>query len=274
MTGLIPQFCVKMTIDNISVNDDFWIQFKDALISFGGKALPKDIHYTISFEANSPYLNFHITKNVSNQRNKPQIKILKISKQTLLEVQEKIAYTVLSNLLEPLKIEDLKMDCQYFSLNNLLNSNKVELFENRIIECFRDISKIRKKTRLKIRGDVEKSLINIGESEELTSIIENDLSIFSSDSGNNEAGIVFFNDDEVLLVIWICGICYTIKENIKLLDLLLSIIPEKTAKSLIWKTKRGIIAIKSATSYEEIKHLDKPVLLKQIHPSAPSFKEA
>ncbi len=71
------------TFDYFSINKKFWIKLSNRLISFGCDALPNNVHFTIGFDERSPDINFHITKNTSDAKNKPQIKIFVTNKKEL-----------------------------------------------------------------------------------------------------------------------------------------------------------------------------------------------
>src|ERR1700743_1741142 len=78
---------MNTTINHISFEDSLWIKFSEELISFGHKGLPSDVHFTISFDPRNEDINFHITRNVSNQLNKPKITIACIHKELFKELQ-------------------------------------------------------------------------------------------------------------------------------------------------------------------------------------------
>ena len=69
------------------------------------------------------------------------------------------------------------------------------------------------------------------------------------------------SDYSIYNVLRIQGEWYTIRKDIKPVDLLLSVVNPSLAKLLLWKTKRAISAIITAESYEDIKHLNNPILL-------------
>ena len=47
-----------------------WVQLNPHLLSFGHKNLPKDVHFTISWNGEKD-IDFHLTRNVFNKDDKP-----------------------------------------------------------------------------------------------------------------------------------------------------------------------------------------------------------
>ena len=68
---------------NISLENIFWFEVKEYLMSFGLNELPKNIHYTIAFNPSSEYINLHISKNTNIKTDKPRITIAAIKKTDL-----------------------------------------------------------------------------------------------------------------------------------------------------------------------------------------------
>ena len=61
-----------------------WVQINPHLLSFGYKSLPKDVHFTISWNGEK-YIDLHLTRNVSDKDDKPCIPILKIEQEEMEE---------------------------------------------------------------------------------------------------------------------------------------------------------------------------------------------
>ena len=93
-------------MESISINDWFWFQLKNYLISFDYQDLPKGIHFTIAFNENSKFINLHLTKNIKqkkeSQENKknPRIDICIISKNDFIKIVPKVSLVFLNQILE------------------------------------------------------------------------------------------------------------------------------------------------------------------------------
>jgi hypothetical protein len=252
-------------IDNISINDIFWIQFREHLLSFGFKGLPKDTHFTIVFDDKNPDINLHATKNVSNSKDKPQIKIVVIDKILLEEVIPSLTLLFLNKILQPLDMDEFKSKhkhgLKFISFDTLECLGTYSMTERVLINSFKDIAKFRQKTRLKIKGDIANRLEAIASSEDLQSLILKNMVELSNEFKKPVDGGIIISEENYLQVIRINDRWFTFRTDIKLFDILTAIVNPKLARHLIWKTKRALVAVKNADNYTDIKHLNKPVRL-------------
>ncbi|MBI1184146.1 hypothetical protein GC194_07735 [bacterium] len=255
------------TIDHISVNDLFWIQFKSHLISFGFKGLPDGIHFTIGFDSRTPDANLHVTKNHSDPKDKPKIKIFVIDKALLEEIAPSLSLSMLNSLLEPIDIDNLqlesKSDLGFISFNNIENSALSAISEQKLIDSFKDISRFRKKSRLKIKGNFEERLENFVQDneyqQEMMKKLER-LDLTEEFKSPVEGGIILTSDN-ILYVIRINALWYTFKTDLKFSDIFTGIMDARLVRHLIWKTKRAIIQVKNAETYLDTKKYDNPIRL-------------
>lgn len=256
------------TIDYISINDIFWIQFKSQLISFGFKGLPEGTHFTISFDERSPDINFHVTKNATYLKDKPQIKIVVIDKQLLEDVAPSLTLLMLNKILKPLVMKELKAKYDYklgfISFDSLQNSQVSFVTEQLLIESFKDISRFKRKTRLKVDGDINMGLENFAKSEHLQQTLLDNIVELSDEFEKYVEGGMVLTEDNTLQVIKINERWFTIRTDIKLYDILCVFVNPKIARHLVWKTKRALVAVKYAKKYSDTENLNKPVrLIKQ-----------
>lgn len=253
------------TIDHISINDVFWVQFKSHLVSFGFKGLPDNIHFTIGFDDRSPDINLHITKNVADQTNKPKIRIACIDKILLEEIVPSLSVAMLNKFLQPIDLEELKRkydyDLGFISLDSFEHSDRYSLTEQKLIDSFKDISKFKRKTRLKIQGDIENRLEAFSTSEEMQSLLLDNMVELTTEFQKPVDGGMIISEDSTLQVIRLNDKWFTLRTDLKPFDLLTTFINSKLANHLIWKTKRALVNIKNAETYADIQPLDKPVRL-------------
>lgn len=258
------------TIDHISINDIFWIQFKSHLISFGFKGLPEDTHFTVGFDDRSPDINFHVTKNSVDPKDKPQIKIVIIDKQLLEEDTPPLTLAMLNKMLKPLNMEELKAkydyDLGFISFDSLQNSEASSLTKQRLIDSFKDISRFRRRTRLKVEGDIDMRLESFATSKELQKSILGNIVELSEEFEKNVEGGMVLTEDNTLQVIRINERWFKIRTDIKPFDLLCAFVNPQLAKHLIWQTKRALIAVKNASKYSDTAHLNKPIRLVRQQP--------
>ncbi len=253
------------TVDYISINDIFWVQIKSHLVSFGFKGLPDNVHFTIGFDDRSPDINLHITKNVADSINKPKIRIICIDKILLEEIAPSLSLAMLNKILQPIDLGELKRkynyDLGFISFDNFEHSKTYSLTEQKLIDSFKDISKFKRKTRLKIEGDIEERLELFSISEDLQSSIFDNMVELTTEFQKPVDGGVIISEDNTLQVIRFNYKWFTIRTDLKPFDLLKAFINPKLENHLIWKTKRALVSIKYAETYADTKQLDKPVRL-------------
>ena len=253
------------TINYISINDIFWVQFKSHIVSFGFKGLPDNIHFTIGFDDRSPDINIHITKNVADQTNKPKIRIACIDKILLEEIVPSLSIAMLNKFLQPIDLDELKRkydyDLGFISFDSFEHSDTYSLTEQKLIDSFKDISKFKRKTRLKIEGDIEKRLVSFSTSEDLqASILDNMVELTTEFQKPVDGGMII-SEDSTLQVIRLNDKWFTLRTDLKPFDLLTTFINSNLASRLIWKTKRALVNVKKAETYADTKSFDKQVRL-------------
>jgi hypothetical protein len=253
------------TIDHFSINDLFWIQLKEHLISFGFKGLPTDTHFTIGFDDRSPDINLHITKNTTDPTNKPKITIVTIDK-TLLKLDiNSLALKLLNKILQPFDINEHKKQYDYnlgfISFENLKNSSSASITEQSLIDSFNDISKIKSKTRLKIKGDIESRLENFVKSEELQSAIFENIVELTDDFTNFADGGMLISEENTVQVILFNDKWFTLRTDLKPLDFVTIFVNSDIAKLLFYKTKRALVTVKNSNTFDDTRQLNKPIRL-------------
>jgi hypothetical protein len=83
----------------------FKATIKDHLFLFSYKGLPKDIHFTLSF--NGEYCDFHVTKENGTLDNKPRITIAKIKRTEAQEALQLLSQHLMSQFLRPLNDQNI-----------------------------------------------------------------------------------------------------------------------------------------------------------------------
>jgi hypothetical protein len=256
-------------INHISINDYFWIRFHPQLINFGFKGLPKDIHYSFSFSEKSLDINFHVTKNNSaDPTNKPKITIVCMDKKLLQEWLEGILPTIsislLNKMLQPLDIFELKNthnNLGFISFKNLEKTDAYELTEQRLVDSFKEISKIKNKTRLKIKGDIEKQLNKWAISDELSGVMFDNLDeLVTKFERSVDAGVIV-TEEKAISGIRIINRWFSIREDFEPFDFIKEFFPPFIIRHLNWKTKKAIVAIQKAKTFDDTRHLNNPIRL-------------
>jgi hypothetical protein len=248
--------------NSISVKDLLWFQIKEHLISFRFIGLPKELHYTISFNSESDY-NLHITKNTKNEDDKPKISILIIDRELAKSDFESLVFTMIFNLLKPIDIDKLKQatELDFISFSQLENDYSFSEFQKKLLDSFKDISKIKQKTRLKINGNWDETLLASVNSDEMLNLVNNNTSELIGTELKDLEGGMLISDGNVINVIKFFNEWYEFKTDIKPSELFLNIMDKKLVNLIWWKIKRSMIILKNANSYKEVEHLNKPIRL-------------
>lgn len=256
---------MRKEIDYISFNKTFWIQWKEHLVSFGFEGLPECTHFTIVFDKRYADLNFHVTRNVTDEKDKPQIKIVIINKKTIEKHLNLLATNILNYILEPLDIQELKSkynhDLGFIALDHTMNSDTSIATEEQFIKMFKIISKVKRKTRLKVRGDIEKQLEDFIIAEPLhKSFLEKLVDLPDHLESSVHYGLIL-SEDNIHYIIRINDRWYTRRKDIEPHKVWRELISSNLARKIIWKTKRALVALKYANCYSDTMHLDKPIRL-------------
>ncbi len=252
----------KNKLNYISIKGLFWMQFKEHLVSFGFKGLPTDQHFTISFNAEND-INFHITKNVANSKNKPKIPILSIDKKIASSDFGSLFLAMLFNVLKPIDIDELKKktELEFISFSQLEKDNSYSKSQQKLFDSFRDISKIKQKTRLKINSKWEEELVTYFTSDDMLNLVNKNITEFNETEENGIDSGILLSNGNVIQVMKIYSKWYEFNTDIKPIDLFSGIIDRKIV-NLIWlKIKRSIVSLKKVQTYKETEHLNKPIQL-------------
>lgn len=255
---------IKNKLNSISIKDLFWFQIKEHLISFRFKGLPEELHYTISFNSKSDY-DFHITKNTVNTNDKPKISILVIDKELAKSNFESLGISILFKMLKAVDMDKLKQsnELDFISFSQLEKDDCYSENEQYFLNNFKDISKVKQKTRLKVNGKWNERLLNYLTSDGLMNLVNNNISSFNEIIHEDMNGGILLRDGSVIYMIKILEKWYELRTDLKLTELFSETIDKDLLKLIWWKIKRSIVNLKNVNSYKEIEHLNKPIRLVQ-----------
>ncbi len=252
--------------------EDFWTQIKSHLVSFGFKALPDGVHFTIGFDPRSSYINLHLSKNGPDPNNKPKITIVKIEKEFLDSIAESISKRLFFKYWKPIDVQELKRkyrnNLSYISYSKVQDSALGKKMEYDIKELFRRSSEIRKKTRVKISPII---------GDEIGKLYENKRDLFSLSKlltklpkgrlSGSDSGTIF-TPDKVLNVIRYENQWFIKDATFDLMELLVTLTNNDLARRIVWKTKKALVILKRAQYYSDTKAFDKPIqLVKRVRPN-------
>lgn len=255
-------------INYFKLNDDFWISLQNDIISFGFKGIPKNIHFTLSFNEKNEDINLHITKNSLDQFNKPQLKIFVINKKIILENSEQFLYSFLNGILEKIDVNDLRCKSGYqlsfVSLKSIEKSENISTFQNEIFEYIRKINKSKRKNRLKIVENIGEQFEQFANDITIQNLIINNKITFESKSENTiESGIIL-TENESYFVVKIGVDWFKIRNDLKPVDLISILVDQNVANYIINKITVEVKLIETFNTFEESKKFSNPIRLTKI----------
>lgn len=258
-------------IDYLSVEDLGWAHFKTQLVSFGHHGLPPDVHFTISYDRRSEDINFHLTRNVPTNENKPKIAIACINKDLLNKLQVPIAQTVLGKLFLPLDIKFIRSKYGrrlfYLSFSDIEQDNRKMEIEAKITNDLKKISSIKRKTRLKINSPNETVLKSMFLTAKMRNLLLDNLKKLPKQFSNTTDTGFLLAGKTTVPFIRVDHNWYRINDQVNPIDLFLAWIDTSIRKELVAKFTESISFIKTAETYKDTEPYDTPIrLVELVHP--------
>lgn len=243
----------------------FWVQIRPHLWSFGFKGLPIDQHFTFAKNSKSG-INFHITKNKidpENHNKKPFIPILEIDKEIVSSDVNSLFLTMIFGMLNEINIKEFQKNSNlmFLSFNDLNKDNHYGENDKDFFNAFKEVSKIERKTRLKVNEGWDDKFAELIQSKKMIkhaiqSIKKSEyLQPKDIDSG------VLIIDRKVLSVIKIFDKWYELTMEKKPIEMFKQVIDEKLARFIWYKIRRSIIILKSVNSWRDTENKYRPITI-------------
>ncbi len=249
--------------DSFSFNDLFWVQIREHLVSFGFKGLPKDIHLTISFHPDNPKINFHITKNIGDGSSKPKIAIVEVEKNALTHIYEIAGKRMLSLILKPFDMRQFTLQNRnkvgFISYEDIEKGKFSASMEEQLKNTFRPITTFpRKKTRIKIKGDVELQLKTLNNSKQYQKQLQSYIVPVRHIPNGFFVGGMLLSKKELKTVVRIDNKWFEFKFPQTPSVIFNSLLGKEHAKKLLTTYKRALVRVKNANTYQDVAQFDKP----------------
>lgn len=255
----------------ISLQDFFWIRFDEHQINFSFKGIPEDVHFTIAFNPNSEYVNLHLSRNVAGiaLMDKPRYDLVSISKKDIKSFEEDAPLRFLRIMLEAFDLEKFKLqhggNIGFLSYDNLrLESEGYSIVQTKLHEDFKKISRVKRKTRIKVEGDIGEILLDFSCSEEMQNYIQNHIEELPTSFSKPIEGCMLITNDGVVQLLREGDSWYRFREDISPKHLLEAFIEPETVKRLIFYSKRSIVRIRSAATKADTSKHNAPIYLHRI----------
>ncbi|KGL62976.1 hypothetical protein [Polaribacter sp. Hel1_85] len=157
---------------NVSVKDYVFIDFNLSRITFWFKGIPKDTHFTLAFNKNSDYINFHITRHIpaNDIKNNPKIEIVRIEKKSIELLEYDIAFIFFNLFFSEIEIKNYESNSFMFISSKDKESDDLSIAFLKKIKPF---FSLKQKSRFKLQGDIKVKIKSLLEETELRSFYNN-----------------------------------------------------------------------------------------------------
>jgi hypothetical protein len=240
----------------------FWFRFNENAVSFGSSMLPKEMHYTISYHPNDSFINLHVTKNTNDQKNKPQIKIVRISKEDAIKYTDNITRRLLGNMLKPFDITEFKRrnrnKIRFLPFDALKDSPDGKVLEGKLTEAFMPITN-KKKSRVKIKGNIGETLENLATSKEYLKRIGKNIRPIPKRHKTLVEGGTLVSRNESISVIRRGDQWFEVLTQNQFSSLIEIITTKDISRVVLGRAKMAMVKLREAKVYQDVEKYNKSV---------------
>lgn len=234
-------------------------------MSFGFKGIPSDQHFTFAKNDKSG-INFHITKNIADPKNslkKPFIPILEIDKKIISSDLNSLFLSMFFVMLNEIDISEIEgeQETTFLSFDDLdkdmpYGKNEKEFFKN-----FEGVSKITRKTRLKVNEGWVDKLVELTQSKKMVDLITQKTKKIQNVQLKEIDGGVLLSGEKVLYAIKIYDKWFELSIDKKPIEMFKQVIGERLAKIIWYNIRRAIIILKTVDSWRDTENKYKPITI-------------
>jgi len=252
-------------LSRIQLEKIFDLFLRKGQVFFRLGQLPMDIHYTLVYNEKYDDINLHLTRNVSDQNNKPHIKIFKIKRQLFLNNIEAFVENLIYTCLKPIDMAEFGKDNDYevgfISFDDLNNSDLEKSFRKDAAIAIAPYLKKKGNRELKILDGFQEDLFKIAIGKDFQDKIY-DLMQPVADSYDTiiEGGVIVTNTS-ANTVVRIKGQWYFLRTDMTPFQMLRSIVNRRTAYHLICKWEDAVERIVTANSFSDTELYNNPCQL-------------
>lgn len=256
---------LSKSVDSITIDKLFWIQFAESRVSFSFEGLPEGIHFTISW-SNPERINFHITKNTGDGTNKPKVDIAIWDTDLVNAFSPYIPSIIINKMYKPMTFgrysrRDRKnIRIVYFDeVEGLIKTKKTE---ERFMDIFQKHFLVKRK-KLKIKASAGSDIVPFIKQSGLTKVFLDNLRSLkpnSFSSGHSRAGLLFLGNKKHHFITY-NNKCMIKGRHMNMEDLFKTFMNARLVKELSAKIKVALFEIEKAYSYNDTIHLNNPISL-------------
>lgn len=226
-------------VNTFSFRNLFWIQFHENRISIGNRFLPSNVHFTIAYNEQSPDVNFHISKNTSDENNKPKIEIVRISKKLLEALMPDLVFRIIGNILIPITLSEVELDEAYFVSEKDISQDGEKIIRSTFTP---DDYRIKKK-KVSVNANLEEKILQFVENPEIQTLHLSKLKSVKDTVKALEGGVLTIGSKSYA-AIYLLGNWYTIRQDHTLSTLFRGIVQEHTLCNIQRHFRRSLALIR------------------------------
>lgn len=244
-------------LNKIVFEEKLMFRFTENVINLWFEGLPKDVHFSLSFNKENPDINFHITREVDNPGNKPKYEVFVIARDICDDIGNDFGRYILYKTLNEFDVVKLNSTIvpRFISHDSIKESGFYFSVEEQLTVSASNFLKYRGKKELRIKTNAVNELEKLTQDElAFIELYEAAPEILEMNNETTQSGIII-TDKDVHSVIYQNGKWYLPNNDFSLEDLLIGFCGEKLARELFYRMKKGITIVRKANSFAEVKHL-------------------
>ena len=252
-------------LNKISLEEQFMIRFTDSVISIGGfHPKFKDVHFSLSLR--SPRINFHATREIHNPGNKPKNEVFEVDISLCDELINDIGVYLLRKSLNELDISEIErtISPKFISHSNMQESGYYLSVENDLHKLAQNFLKPIGKKGVKIKSNVVDELENLtGDEIAFIKLYNDSMEVSQVKTSEIQSGVIVTESNIYSVIHW-AGKWFIPNNQITIANFLTGFSDEKFKRQLSYCIKKAFVIVRYAKSYDEVKHLNKPLGLLKI----------
>lgn len=234
-------------------------RFTDNVLNLWFEGLPKDVHFSLSLNENSPDINLHITREVNNPGNKPKYEVFVIARNICDDIGNDFSRYILYKTLTEFDVSkhNSEVSPKFISHDKMKEHEFYVFIEEQLTQAASNFLKYKGRKELKVKNNAVDELEKVTPDESAFIELYNAAPEIAEVCDENIQSGIIITDENYYSVIHYRGKWYLPNNNITLNELMTGFFGEKLTNQLFYRIKKGIAIVRKANSFDEVKHLYK-----------------
>jgi hypothetical protein len=252
----------KSPVNKLVLEDIFMIRSVSNVTSFSHPALPDSVHFSISHRPQDEYCNFHVSKNVADEKNKPKIEVCRIKREGLAPDFEILLKHFVFALLEPV---NHKNGYRYADMQELQTHKRYARLRKSIFTTFQKHAKPKGKREFRITRSVQDGFKKWALEKKTQGSLFRNLKKLPNRFSHSIKGGILISQKECTGLFVINGLPYKLKATQEFDTVLEKFIEPGLLQTLTEKMFSAIRHVSVAQTYVEVEPYDKGIEICIIH---------